>query len=407
MLAISSPPSTAGEADHFSGIIDFGFDSFTEKYSVVEEDTVDNTVEFRTRLSLDYLRGTLFGDFLLLEAQANAGSNAMESTGRIKGAKSLHPARIAFEAWLTGKSFWKDTSYEYPNDYLRINGRLSLSRNIGEYTGIRISESIEQIDFDIRNEFDYDYFKSSTSLSFDHFNALSASLHGGLTAAYKSIPDSTEISYKSYSLNIDYRKEWSGRRSASITAVGERRSYAHEPVRSPYWSFFSLVSVKPLVSAPWGVSLEHTLEGYAYDTSTDIYFDYIENKTAILLRYIRGFRFDAGIGPMFAVLSSGDSRDDTYQEYGGKASVEYMDAGNLWISMTYELGRRSYDAYRDDPESAIFSDFFFNRFSLFTNWKVRDNAGINGFVSHEPRNYQRAGDDTSTTLFSLGVSYYF
>jgi hypothetical protein len=75
--------------------------------------------------------------------------------------------------------------------------------------------------------------------------------------------------------------------------------------------------------------------------------------------------------------------------------------------MSYEMGQRYYDSYQDNAEEAIFSDYLFNRFSLFANWRIRKSLGLNGFVSHEPRNYQRAGDDTSTTLFALDLSYYF
>jgi hypothetical protein len=393
-------------ANRLSGSVSLGFDSFIEKYSIVEEDTVDSIVEFGTRMDLRYINGSPFKDFFLIEGLAFLGESSTESTGRLSLARSVGRNRFGLEADLTSKRFW-DNSYAYPNDYIRHNGRLFFSRTLGTDNSIMLSENLENMDFDHRSEFDYDYMKNSVSLDLDLFRPLSTSIHTALTAIYKSVPDSTQISYKSYSLSSALRWHSGLHKGYYLYFAGERRTYAHRPTLSPYWALTVSLNAEPIVMGSYGIAFDNTIESYLYDTNSDIYFDYAENKSSALVMYHRSYFLDAGIGPAFAFLSSSASADDRYEEIGGKALFEFIHMGRVWLSATYEFGKRYYSYYEENPVDALFSDYFYNRFSIFANLNLWRNLGTNGFISHEPVNHKRAGDDTSTTLFSIDLSYDF
>ena len=84
-LALLSQMFTAGDAGagKISGTIATGFDSFTEKYTIVEEDTQDRLTEFRTRLRLGYSEGTFPQNYFQLQGESLIGEESLETAGRI------------------------------------------------------------------------------------------------------------------------------------------------------------------------------------------------------------------------------------------------------------------------------------------------------------------------------------
>jgi hypothetical protein len=405
LLTVATALPSFAERGSFSGYAEIGFDSFSERYSVVEEDTVTNTIDFNTRVNIRYLSGSLFDDYFQIQAQARTGNNGYESFAQLKCARDSRKHRFGLEAGVTGMTFWENTSYSYPNDYARYNGTLFYTRRFGDFSSFGVSEYLERMDFERRNEFDYDYTRYTTAVNVDLMSPSLTSIHGGISAGIKSIPDSTEIAYTSYAGAFEFRRDFGLHQSVLISLLGERRVFAHKPARSPYWSVVSRVEATPLVRGWFGITVENTLESFRYDSYSSVYFDYIENKTAVLFMYYRSYGFEAGIGPLYAFLASDQSQDDRYDEVGGKAAVELLKSNRLWLSADFEFGQRTYDYYQEHPEDAIFSDYFFSRFSVFANWKLTGGIGLNGFLSHEPRNYRRAGDDTSTTLFSINIAW--
>jgi endonuclease I len=112
-------------------------------------------------------------------------------------------------------------------------------------------------------------------------------------------------------------------------------------------------------------------------------------------------------GPSLGFFSSNDSEVDEYRETGAKFSLEYARGITMWLSCTYERGWRSYNAYREDDPESIFSDYTFDRLTLFVTAKIWNQMGINSFFNHEPERHKREGDDSTITLFSFSLTYAF
>lgn len=403
VLTFPSPTS----AGRIFGSVEAGFDSFTEKYSVVETDTLDRLTEFRTRLRLGYLTGNFIGSYIRFEGRANIGEESVESGGRIGMRGVRGRSRFVLDAEATHRYFRGNSVYTFANDFLRYNGRVFGEFRVRPDVSVRIADRIEIMDFERRTEFDYDFVRNHLLLSADIDAGFSTLYHASLGYANKSIPDSTEISYKALTGGLEFRTAWGNRRQILLTAAGERRTYDHKPGKSPFWSLFSNVRIQPVSFSDFALALDNELESYLYDTETAVFFDYLQTRTALVLRYFPSPFLYLGIGPTVGSFNSGFSDEDVYREYGAKVTVDINTGCRLWLSAIYEPGRRDYRLDLEDSPDVIFSDFTYHRFLIFATWRLTPRTSVNLFLNHEPEDHIIEDDDASATLFSLDVGYFF
>lgn len=393
-----------------TGSLGAGFDSFQEKYSIVDKDTLDNITEFRTRLTLGYVAGTFLKDFFHVEGRTVLGNDSYETTGGFKLAKRLRADRyfgIGIDGEIIRRAFRKNSSYEYANNYTRYYFRAYLKKALGDVVSLRLSERFENQDFDERTEFDYDYQRNSVSLTGEFDWGISTCLDAGLTFTAKSVPDSTGIGYASLTPTVEFRHDGGTGRRFLLFSTFEHRGYRDENIRSSYRALFAVSSIRWPISGPCAVSLTNDVEYYDYKENSDVYFDYVENKSALLFNYDRAWSMRFGIGPAYGFFTSDFSREDEYNEYGVKCTLEYNRGTRAWISMDYENGKRSYSAYPGARMESIFSDYAYNRVSFFSNLKLWNGLSLSGLLDYQPEDHEREGDDASATLFSFSVTYIF
>jgi hypothetical protein len=394
-------------AGRVTGLIESGFDSFTEKYSIIEEDTLDDVTEFQTRIGLGYLQGDRFRNYFIAESRAVAGNNIYEGEGRLRLASSSGPNRFGVDMEGVVRRFRESTTYTFPNNYERYYLSAFFQRRLSPSLSVRVSERLERMDFEKTTEFDYDYWLNTVTISGDIESSLSSHLHAAVGYSYKAIPDTSEISHRAIRALCDYRHYPGIYRRIALSISAERRLYTHKPARSPFWEFVADMTLAPFAWGSWGCAAENYLESSILDRDTEVYFTYLENRSALLVTYNKSFDFQLRAGPSFAFFSSGGSEVDEYRETGAKIALEYARGVTMWVSCTYEHGWRSYQAYEEgDPES-IFSDYSYDRLALFATARIRDRFGLNGFFNHEPERHKREGDDSSITLISFSLSYTF
>jgi hypothetical protein len=395
-------------AGQVSGSVEFGFDSFTEKYSIIERDTLDRLTEFRSRFNLGYLRGSMLNEYLRLEGQGLIGESSYDGIGKVKFMKRLGSrTRFLLDSEIMKRSFRDDSEYEFANDFLKYNLRAYLRRSIKPSVSVQLTEKVEWMDFEEQTEFDYDYARNHVVLSGDYEPDLSTLFHGAFGLANKSIPDTTEISYKAYTMALEMRRSFGFYRQFFMAVDGERRLYTYEPARSSFWALQSNINCQPFRFGPLVLSIDNVFESYFYDRDSDVYFDYVENRAAMLLDYHQSFDLSFGIGPTIGRFISKASPEDEYSEYGGKVSVDFNHGASLWLSGSYELGRRDYDEDKDSTTDVMFSDFMYQRVLLFATVRAWKNVSVNLFLTHEPEDHRIEDDDATTTLFSLDLGYSF
>ena len=361
-------------------------------------------------MSLGYITGTFLQDFFHVEGRTVLGDDSYETTGRFKLAKRLSNERyfgIGLDGEIARRTFRDNSSYEFANDYTRYYFRAFLKKVLGDVVSVRLSEHFENQDFDDRTEFDYDYLRNSVTLTGEFDWGITTYLNAGLTYTSKSIPDSTGIGYGAVTPTVEFRHDSDSGRRFVLFSSFEHRNYNDDDIRSSYRALFAVSSVRWPISGPFAVSLGNDVEYYDYKDNSEVYFDYVENTNALLFNYDRSWSARFGIGPTFGFLASDYSGEDEYEEYGVKCTVEYNKGTRAWVSLDYENGKRSYSAYTGVRTESIFSDYTYNRVSLFSNFKLWNGLSLSGLLDYQPEDHEREGDDASATLFSFSVTYIF
>lgn len=397
---------TGAKGGELLGAVVVGFDSYSENYSVLQTTTVDRLAEFRTRLQLGYMQGSPIHDYWQIEAQSYIGEQSLEHAGRINLARRFGRSRLALENTLTSRSYHSGTTYSFANNFLRYDLRGIFQHTVSPGFTIGLTDRLEILDYDRRTEFDYDYIRNGLELS--------ASVDRDFTKGYalsvnyvtKSIPDSSAISYAAVGAGLEYRHTLGVHRQIFIAIDGERRDYQDELVRSPFWTVYSNATLQPITYRRFGVSVDNVFETYQYDNSTQVFFSYIENRTALQIACFYATLGSIAVGPTYGLLRSGGSLEDEFTEVGGKLTVDYNSGRSLWLEASYEPGIRNYNdpAMIADP---IYSDFVYHRLLLFGTFRVRDNTSLSVFANLEPEDHKVPDDDTTTTLFSADVTYSF
>ena len=388
------------------GGVELGFDSFTEKYSVVEEDTLDQLTEFRSRMHIGYIRGKLLEDYLQIGARTLIGEESFESSGRLDLMHRFDRSRLAVNGEVTHRTFRDNSVYTFANDFLRYNMRAYYLQSLTSDLALRLTERIEVMDFDQRTQFDYDYVRNSITLRAEYDRNFTTSVQTSLGYTHKAIPDSTEISYDAISSAVEFQRSFDLHKQLFVSFSSERRIYEDAATKSHYWALFSNIDIEPVTWGNFGLSLDNDLESYFYDADTDVFFDYVENRSALLFNYFRSLYFTVGAGPTFGLFVSELSEEDEYTEYGAKLSLSYSHSDKIWLSASYEPGSRNY-RLDSGGSDVIFSDFIYHRFLVFTTVRVWHNTNVNLFLNHEPEDHKIEDDDSTATLFSLDIAYRF
>ena len=394
------------------GSVSAGFDSFQEKYTIVDRDTLDSVNEFRTRASLGLLAGTFLRDFLLIEGLAQYGRDSHEVGGRLKFDKlySSGNTRLGFEGRFTRRQFGQNSAYSFPNDYDRLFLRAYFKQAIGPAFAVRITNRVEIQDFERRTEFDYDYRRNRLSVGGEFNWNLTTFLDMRVTHVAIVIPDSTEIEYQAVVPSVEFRHFSGIYDRVLLTAAVERRDYVRGSPRSHFWAVLGSVAGERPVSRQLSLLLESDGEWYHYDRKDAVYFDYIENRTALLFKFNRSYNLSLGAGPMVGFLKSDISAQDEYTEIGARVRLEYNRGARAWVSLTYEPGKRSYTVF--DPAAgpddfSLFSDYSYQRLSAFANVRIFGPLSLTGLVDFSPEDHKREGDDATATLLSISLTYLF
>ena len=389
-----------------TGSVTVGYDSYSENYSFVQAPALTELSEIRTRLTLGYTTGMLLKDYFHIEGQSLIGEESVESMGRANLAYRFGGTRVTFDNALSYRKFHDSSIYLFANDFWRYDLRSTLKQAIGSNVIVGVTHRLEVINFAQRTEFDLDYKRNGIELSADIDNGFTSSYRA--TAGYvdKTIPDSTGISYGAVVGGLEYRHTFGLNRQIYLTVDAERRTYADLGARSPFWSTYATANIQPITIHRFGIAFENVFESYQYDRTTQVFFNYVENRMALQALYFQSILFKIGVGPTYGFLRSGVSLEDEYTEVGAKVSVDYSSGRRLWLSASWEPGRRDYKL-ESVTADLIFSDFVYHRLLLFSTLRLWGNASVNVFANIEPEDHKVPTDDSTTTLLSADATYRF
>jgi hypothetical protein len=187
------------------GTLAVGLDSFSEKYSVVDSDTSDTLTEFRTRLNIGFLQGNLSGSYLQVDGQSLVGQESLETMGRVSLTHRPGTSRFSLVGDVTYRTYRENTTYSFPNDFVRYHARAYVQRSLSESFRLRVTGRTEWVDYDRHTEFDQDHLRQSLEMSAEVDRSFTNSYRVAMGFTRKSIPDSSAISYQAFTGTFEYR----------------------------------------------------------------------------------------------------------------------------------------------------------------------------------------------------------
>lgn len=397
----------AANAGIFSGSVAIGFDSFSEKYSIVDADTLDQLNEFRTRLRFAYSDRALSANAFQVEGTSLIGQQNFESAARIRFGRLIGANRFSVDTNAAARIYFAGSRYSFPNDFFRLGLRARYERIIRPGFTLRLTDRLEGHNFAQRTEFDYDYVRNVIQLATNIESDFTTNYHASVGYVTKAIPDSAEIAYESVVASGEFRYTPGLRRQFYLTVSGERRFYRDPLVKSPFWAVLSTAQMRPVALGDFGMGLDNYLESYLYDRDSDAFFDYLENRLVVYLSYQPSFNFRVTMGPTYVFFASPLSIQDEYREVGARVTLDYSAGSRLWFSASYEPGIRNYLVEAIGDAETIFSDYLYNRVIVYATARLWEGTSLNLFLDYEPEDHKREADDATATLFSVEVSYGF
>jgi hypothetical protein len=414
LMAAARIPSPAQAAGRWLGAVEMGFDTYTERYSIAESDTLSSINEARTRLRLAWVTGSLGRNYTLLEGRQYIGQSSWESaahgmlTRRLGGGGAWV---VNLDGEIARRGFQEGSGYEFTNDYTRAYARAGVRARAGSQLTVRLDDRIENLNYDQRTEFDYDYTRNVATAMLDVGRDPFRGVSGGVRFSTMSIPDSTEIEYYSLGPMLELRVFGAPHERVYVNIAGERREYPDDGTRSSFRSVLISALLEWPLQEHWSLEGATDSEDYNYDVSTGAYDDYLESRNYMAVNWYSG-GFKLGAGPAFGWLSSQEAPEEEYREIGVRLAMERIGVNGLYLWVSYEPGKRDYAAFTADSglidnADAIFSDYVYHRVNVFANARLYRSLWLNLFFDWQPEDHDRAGDDATATLGSISLMYQF
>lgn len=410
---LSPTAARAAGSGSLSGRAEIGYDSFEERYSIVDADTLDRIDEWRSRFHLSWAHGRYLENYFQLEGRALVGQDDAETAVRVRAMRQLPGrlgSRLSIDADFLHRAFSNNTDLQFPNNYNRVlahsYGRVVISPAVA----LRVIDRLEVLNYHKRTEFDYDYTRNQISLATEYGPGATTDLSAGIRETSISIPDSMQIEYTAWTPFLIFRSTPSLSHSVFLNANAERRLYRPGSTRLSFWNVVASGRAEWAVKGPIGAALEDNADWYDYDGGTGIYFDSVENRTVLLARYIFDGRIRAEAGGAWGIFRSGQSPDDEYDEFGAVMRASVTPSQSAWIDVEYERGRRSYPSFSPNEtfdSASVFSDYSYHRVALLAAWQFHDGLSVNAFFDYQPEDHERKGDDATATLFSANLTWAF
>ncbi len=410
VIACLSSPSRAGR---WIGSVEAGYDTYTERYSIADEDTLSSIDEMRTRLRLGWASGYIGRNYGLIEARQYLGQSNWESP--LHGLMTRRfghgtPWVLSLDGEASRRGFQPGSGYEYPNDYTRIYARAGVRGPVSSRVELRVDDRVEYLDYEHRTEFDYDFTRNIATAMLDFGRDPFRGISAGVRYSKMAIPDSSEIAYDAIGPVLEMRSFGDPHERLYVMVNADRRLYPDDGTRSSFWSILASAVFERPVAQHWSVELSTDIDNYNYDVSTGAYDDYLETRNYVAVNWFNeGFK--VGAGPGFGWLSSRSIAEEEYRELGARLAVEQIGVSGLYVSAVYEVGRRDYSTYSSgaslvENTAAIFSDYIYNRVNVFANVRIYRSLWLNGLLDWQPEDHDRDGDDATATVGSVSLTWF-
>lgn len=377
----------------------FAYDSFGQRYTLSDRDTLDLYDELSARLhtSMEHIGGTYF-------RLQNAFGYGQEATRDDLVMRLAHPfgPRTEFRAdqELHYKGYTPQSDYQYSSDYLVGTTRLALFFRPRPQWRLRTEDRLEWAWFHEPGRYNYPYLMNDTSAEIERGYGVMSRMRLGYAFGTRSVPDSTAIDYRRHVVLADWEHEW-GLHGFGIEQRVERRRYGDPNVRSPFWDYNATLSGRVTMRERARLRPEYRALVARYDLPDSVWADATEQSVEVLVEGDVSPRTVLALGPRGEFRRTASTVDRPYNQWGLKGSVTFALGSTLWLQFTDEVGVRRHLA----GESLLYTDYTFNWSTLYLSWQAAPRLGMDLFFSLSPEVHQEQANDTTTLLISTSVTY--
>ena len=398
-LVMVGVPAPVGAAE-LKGIAKVGYDTFIDRFTILE---------VGTRESIQEYYGGLGGSLAIGSAARinvtnlfKVGSQTIDDD--LDFVASTAPGRrvASFQGSLRWQHFQPGSDYQFRNDNVRSNAFLSLRSELGRRLRLNLKSRFESANYREKTSFDYDYRYADAGLELEAGSAIDRMVLVGGYLGFRDATDTSALDYRRSITELEARLSSPSGVMLRIASIGDRRSY-HGDVRSSYWSFTSFVDLGAKVPRDITISLRGESELFLFDRQDSIFFNTHFVRGGLRARYAFGPASGLFIEPRYARLLCESFPEERYAEATAVVGVDYLRAGGLWLTASYEPGYHDYTA---DPNN-LYSDYTVNRISVMASIPLVAGSTLNLFLTHDPEKHSRPDDDFSVTLFSADVTKRF
>jgi hypothetical protein len=398
ILLLIAPPADAAE---LRNRLLAGYDSFIDRFTLVEDDTTETIHEYYAGLDNFFLHENAATKFSLRNIFRYGNQTIDNDLSGVFNAGSRSDWLVQLRANLRLKYFREGSDYEFGNDYLQSNTHLKIGKRISESWYILSKSRGEIISFDERTQFDYDYRYFDTGLGVEAGSYFSRFMRVFTRIGHREAPDTTELNFDRSLTEAELRFS-NGSLSLDLSTYADRRLYSGT-TRSDYWFIYSTMALTWTGLSGRTLTLRAESELLDYDIQTRTWFN-----NHFVRGSLRGRMPVSGISyvyaePRIAAMRCESFIEERYSEYSVVLGFDVMGSEKYWMTFSWEPGKREYEL-EDNP---IYSDFTFNRLSLMASGTFAGRYGANLFVSHEPEKHTRRTDDFTITMVSASVSIAF
>ncbi|UCF05654.1 MAG: hypothetical protein JSV33_01045 [bacterium] len=379
-----------------------GYDSFIDRFTILEEDTVETLEEFYTGIlnHLAHQRNTLH-----IELRNNFKYGNQTVDENLEGAFSIgsrRSTRLDLRSNLHFKHFRTGSDYTFGNDYLQSNTVLMLKRRLTTNFRLNIKNRFEIIDYDKKTDFDYDYTYIETGLELETGSYFERFVRLGAVVGFKEVPDTTALSYRRTVADLEALLTPADNALLHATVIGDRRDY-RKAIKISYWDLAVFLDLTISSLKGRSYSLKAEAEFTLYDSTTTTYFDTQFLRGSVKAKFPVLKNISVSFEPRIAVMLCRDFEEERYREASLVLGLDILGNEDFWVTFSYEPGYRNYILTEND----LYSDFYLNRLSLMGTVEIPHGTSLNLFVTHDPERHTRRVDNFSITLISVALTKRF
>jgi len=390
--------SAAAHPAEIRNSLTVGFDSFIDRYTILEDDTLEAIQEYEVgmRNSFSFKGKKTKGGLLNLFSYGNQTVDEMLEGNLFYGPS--RSTRIDLRSSFHFKHFQEGGDYTYGNDYVQANTYLKVRNEIDEDLQLNVKSRFELIGFDEATQFDHDYRYADAGLEIERGSYSENALRAGAALGFKETPDTTALSYRRTIMNLEFQSASTGKVFFHFYSIGDRRDY-REKIRSSYWNITTYSDLTLFFKSGKSLSLRAESELLFYDNPTSTYFDNHFMRFGIKGDWPVSTTTSISAEPRYARLLCSEFTEERYQELSVILGIDILDYRRILLACSYEPGYRDYLAGTND----IYSDFYINRVSVLGSLTIRDDLVLDLFFMHDPERHTRRDDDFSITLVSISL----